>query len=830
MFKNYLLVAIRVLNRDKVSSFVNIGGLAVGLATVIMISLFVRDELGYDSFWDDAENIYRIDATVTVEDRLPETIARLPSTVRDSLLKDYSEIETAVRLIYREPVVKLGDQVYFERVTAVDPEFFDIFNLTVEEGNGPEALQSMSSVILTRRMATKYFGQEPALGKTIDITMRLDNVVQSYRVGAVISDPPLNSHFDTDIIMAINRIDYLHPDGQNGLDDWATYRGFYAYTYLKFKAGAGIKAIESGLDGFIKRSAPSSFSLQLAYEPEQYFDFNFINISDIYLKGPEGRRIKPGGDLMTIYSYVAVAMLILLISSINFINLTTAKSVVRSKEISLRKIMGAHRTDIIKQFLGETSLIMIMALIAALALVYLAIPTFNSEVLTMIKMNFLGDPAFQLGLAGLIIVLVLGAGFYPSFVASNFRPVDALRSRHVSGVYSGKLRGIFVVMQFAISIALIVSTIVIYQQTRFARSMDLGYLTDNIMVLRGINESPSSSAFNVLRDRMTSHPDISSVSFSLAAPFDLRSGLNDFYRLDIGSMDPVMISTRYIDEEYFPTYEVPMLGGRNFDKAHRLDVTTTRNDNGTLIEIESAAVLNEAAAAQLGFSRPQDALGVVLGWGNGTNPRTVRVIGIVPNIRLKPATFADEPNVFIWVPFLFSTMSVRYNSSDLPALSTWVERTWSQVVPDRPLQRGFLSTQIVAAYAGAEIRFKMLAVFSLLAILISSLGLYAMASFDVQRRTLEVGVRKVLGASTGNITRLLIWQFSRPVLIANLIAWPASWYLMSDWLEAFAYRIDLSPTYFLIAGSCALLVSWVTVGIKAWLVARTNPVHALRYE
>lgn len=830
MLKNYLRVAVRALLNDKINAVVNIGGLAVGLATVIMISLFVRDELSYDSFWTDATNIYRVDATVTVTDRLPETIGRIPATVRDSMLKDYSEIETATRVIYREPVVKVGDDVYFENVTAVDPEFFDIFDMPVEEGDAPEALTNMSSVILTRRMATKYFGDSPALGKTIDITMRLDSVVTTYQVAAVISDPPLNSHFDTDIIIAINRIDYLHPDGQNGLDDWATYRGFYAYTYLKFKPGSAIGAIESELDSFIARNAPSNFSSLLAYEPEQYFDFNFINIADINLKGPDARRIKPGGDLMTIYSFIAIAVLILLISSINFINLSLAKSVLRSKEISLRKIMGAMRIDIIKQFLGETFVIMLAALIVALALVFLAIPSFNAVVLTMIGTDFLKDPVFQFGFVGLMIVVVIGAGFYPSFVVSSLRPIDALRSRHKSGPYSGTLRTVFVVLQFAISIGLIISTTVIYQQTRYARTMDLGYETENIMVLRGINETPSSSRLEVLKNRMTRHPDISSAAYSMAVPYDQRSGLNDFYRLDIGSMDPLMIATRYVDEDYFPTYDVPLLLGRNFDDAHQLDRTTTRNHDGSLIEVESAVILNLAAVKQLGFERPEDALDVVLGWGNGTNPRTVRVIGVVSNIKLKPAMFADEPNMFIWTPFLFQSMNLRYQTSDLTALSHWVNETWSDVVPDRPLQSSYLSTQIEAAYAGAEMRFNMLAIFSLLAIIISCLGLYAMASFDVQRRTLEVGVRKVLGASSGNITRLLIWQFSKPVLVANLIAWPASWYLMSDWLQTFAYRIELSPLYFIAAGAAALIIAWITVGTQAWMVARTNPIHALRYE
>lgn len=830
MFKNYLRVAIRALLKDKLSAIVNIGGLAVGLATVIMISLFVRDELGFDSFWSDAERIFRLDSTVTLRDRPARTGAAIPSSVKQSLLEDYSEIETAIRLINRERVVKVGEDLFFEDVMVTDPEFFEFFDINIEAGNGAETLQNMSSVILTRRMAEKYFGESSALGKTIEMTLRVDGAPASYQVGAVIADPPQNSHFDADIILAINRSDYIHPNGSNGLDDWTTYRSFYAHTYVKFKEGANIVALESGLDDFISRNAPGNFSSQLAYKPEDYFDFNFINIQDIYLKGPEAGRIKPGGDLMTIYSFVAIALLILTISSINFINLSIAKSILRSKEISLRKVLGAARSDIIKQFLSETALVMLIALSIALAIVFFAIPAFNSFALTFISNDFIIDPVFQFGLFGLIIVVVIGAGFYPSFIASRYRPVDALRSHRVSGAYSGKLRSIFVVLQFSISIGLIVSSLIIFQQTRYARALDLGYETDNIMVLRGIGASPSSAQHDVLRNRMLEHPDISSVSFSRAVPFDERNGINDFYRLDVAPDEPFMIPTRYMDDHYIPTYDVPLLFGRNFNENYRLDMTTTRKNDGTLIEVESAALLNIAAARELGFSNPEDALDMVLGWGHGPTSRTIRVIGILPDIKLKPATFDDEPNVFAWAPFMFQNMSIRYNSNDPAALSQWINRTWAGVVPDRPIERSFLSTQIEAAYAGAEIRFKILAVFSVLAVMISCLGLYAMASFDVQRRTLEVGVRKVLGASTATIARMLIWQFSKPVLLANLLAWPVSWYLMSDWLDAFAYRIELSPIYFLGAGLGALLISWITVGSQAWLVARKNPVHALRYE
>ncbi len=830
MLKNYFVTAVRTLLRDKTTSVVNIGGLAIGLATVIMIALFVKDEFSYDRFWADAERLYRVDSLVMVPDRPMRSNGRIPSSVRDALVKDFPEIETAVRVINRERVVKNGDDVFFEQISAVDPNFFDIFDLRVLAGNGSTALESVTSVVLTERMAIKYFGSVDAIGETFEITQRLDSIPGTYTVGAVIENPPLNSHFDTDILLAINPVDYLHADGQNGLYDWTTYRSFYAHTYLRLASGINTAAMESQFDPFIARNAPSHFSQHLAYEPDVYFDFRLIPITDIYLRGPETGRIKPGGDLMTVYSFIAIAMLLLLISTINFINLSLAKSVLRAREISLRKILGASRNDIIRQFMGETALTVGLALILALMLVFIVIPAFNQLLSTFIGRDYLSDPVFQFGILSLMIVVVIASGFYPSFVLSRHRPADALRSRSPSGLYGGHLRSIFATLQFAISIALIVSTTVIYQQTRYARSMDLGYESDQVLVLRGINDSPESAQTDTLRQRITAHPEISSIAFSNSVPFDERNGLNDFYRLDIDPDAPHMIPTRYIDQDYFRTYGVDVLVGRDFDENHRLDPTTLRNDDGTLLEVESAAVLNLAALRVLGFEQPEDALDMVLGFGHGRNSRTVRVVGVVPDLKLKPAMIADEPNVFIWAPFLWRSASIRYNSDQPLNIYEFVASTWADLVPNRPLKASYLSNQINAAYNGAELRFKMLAVFSSLAIIISSLGLYALASFDVQRRTLEIGIRKVLGATTGRITRLLLLEFSKPVLAANLFAWPIAWFLMSDWLESYAYRIELSPIYFLGAGLMALFIAWCTVGAQAYNIARKNPIHALRYE
>lgn len=830
MLKNYIQIAIRILSKDKVGSLINIGGLAIGLATVIIIALFVRDELSYDNFWKDKDRIYRVDSTVDVADRIPENYGRIPSTVKASLVKDYSEIEVATRILYREPVVKVKDDLYFEPVMAADPELFEIFNFKVIEGNAQQAIRNMSSVILTKDMARKYFGNGTAIGNTIDITLRLDNVTETYQVAAIIENPPLNSHLDAGIILAMNRADYVHPNGVNGLDDWASYRAFYSYTYVKFKPNADIHAIEEGFDDFIAKNAPSDFSTLLAYEPEDYFDFNLINIQDIYLKGPERYRIKPGGDLMSIYAFIAIAFLILLISSINFINLTMAKSLLRSREISLRKILGAGRSDIIKQFLGETLVVMTVAGLIAVMIVFIVLPAFNSIVLTMIDHTFITDPLFQFGFLGLIVVVTLGAGFYPSFIISNNRPIESLRSRQKISGKSVTIRALFVILQFSVSIGLIISTLLIYQQTRYARSMDPGYQTDNIIVLRGINDSPSTSKHEVLRNRFLEHPDIIDVSLTNAVPFDERTGLNDFYRLDIAPNKPYMISTRYVDDNFFSAYEVPIIYGRDFDELHRLDVTTLRNNDGTLLEIESSAVLNEAAARLMGFEKPEDAIGNIIGWGNGTHPRTLQVIGIIPNIRLKPANFAEEPNIFTWTPFMFSSLSIKHQTNDFDALTSWITKTWSDVAPDRPLQYGHLTTQVIAAYNSAEVRFKMLAIFSGLAILISSLGLYAMATFDVQRRVLEIGIRKVFGASSLNITKLLIWQFSKPVMIANCIAWPITWYFMSDWLAGYSYRIKLTPTYFVLGSIFALIIAWLTVGSNAWRAARSNPIHSIKHE
>lgn len=827
MFINYIKVALRNLYRDKLFSAINIGGLAVGIASVIMIFLFVRDELSYDGFWTDADQIYRMEVDINVPGRLPETWAVTAGPIHEALLKDYTEIDSASRLLANRLVVTYNGNNYFENVGAVNANFFDMFDMPVEDGNASAAISDTSSVVITRRTAIKYFGSGNAIGN--DIEVQINGVTHTYIVGAVIANLPQNTHFTSDIFLLFNRGNYLNSNGTSFADNWGNTS---FYNYIKLKQNADVIALGHDLDDFTNRNSPSQMTDGVGYEMSDIFGHYLVNIQDIYLKGAQSGRMKAGGDYTSVQTFIAIAGLILLISSINFINLSTAKSVLRSKEISLRKVFGADRLNIIFQFLGETLVVTTLALSIALVMVYVTLPSFNAMILRLIETNFMSDPFFLTPLAGLMVVVVLGAGFYPSFVVSSFRPADALRARRSSGTYSGKMRSFFVILQFAISIGLIISSTIIYQQTQLATSMDLGYEKDNIMVLRGVNnntEEPSSQ-LDALKNRMQQHGDITSVSYSSAIPFDAYNNFASIYLPHLQGSDPQRINLRYVDQDYFPTLSVDMLNGRNFDPQYSLDRMLPRNADGSLINSTQSAIINEAAVSKLGFNSNSDAIGKIVSWGQGENTRQLAIVGIIPDIHIMPTTYVDEPMMYLWFTPGVNSMIIRFNTPDINALGSWVDQAWTDVVPDRPIQRSFLNEQIVAAYEGYQTRAQILAVFSILALIVSSLGLFGLASFDTQKRTLEVGIRKVMGASVGKIARLLMWQFSQPVMIANIIAWPVAWYFMSDWLQGFVYRISLNPLIFIGAGFGTLLIAWTTVGIHAFLVARTNPIKALKHE
>lgn len=824
MFKNYMTAAFRNISKNLTFSIINIGGLAIGLATVILIFLFVRDELSYDTFWPDSERLYRMEANIKVPGRLPETFGVTGGPYAEVLKKDFAEIEDVTRLYQDRLIVVQEDRELFETVNIVDSNFFSLFQMPFIEGNFKTALSDSNSMVLTQRMAQKYFGEEPALGQTL--TLVFGETSKDYRISGVVPDLPENTHLSMDIVVKLDRNDFLNTDGTTFLENWGSTSVF---TYIKFKEGADVVKIGAELDSMTDRNASQYLADYFKQKVSEIYDHYLIPINDIYLKGPQSGRMGAGGDMTTVQSFIGIAALILVISIINFINLSTARSSLRSKEISLRKVFGAKRVNIITQFLSETFVLISIALIGALILVKVFLPLFNDIVSALLEMNLLSDPFFLLGLAGLLVVVVLGAGFYPSFIVSGYRPADVLRQKKATSGFSGKLRSFFVILQFSISIGLIISTAVIYSQTKYATDRDLGYDPENILVLRGVHRNGVVNNTETLKTELLANPDILSVSLSNSVPFDINNNFGNLTLVDDVSEKRVTSNFRYIDENFYKTYGIDLLEGRNFDINFGTDRTMPQIADGTLENIKSAAIINEAAVRKFGFQTPGEAIGKVVKWNS---PRELEIIGVIPDIHIMPATYEDEAMFYLWPSESPGNLSlnIKFKTDNLAALNQFVDKTWQNVTSGVPIEKLFLSERLEIVYQDIEARALMLGVFSILAVLVSSLGLYGLASFTAETRTQEVGIRKVLGASVFSIIKLMAWQFSKPVLLANLIAWPVAWYFMSDWLEGFVFRIELTPLYFVVAGALTLFIAWATVSVHAYRVARTNPVHALRYE
>jgi putative ABC transport system permease protein len=823
MFKNYLATAVRNLFRNKLYAVINIGGLAVGLAACILIFIFVRNEMSYDNFWVDAENIYLLEVEVGVPGRLPETFAVTSAPVKAALEKDFVEIHEVTRFFPTQLVVSQGDVNFFEQVIFADENFFEIFKFPFVMGSPEATLGDTASIGISEAMAEKYFGADSAINQTINLTV--DGAKKAFRVAGVFSDLPQNTHLALDMIVLLNRADFLSPDGSTFLDDWGNTS---LYTYIKFLPGADVASLEAELDAFTDRNVPQSLVDMIGFQASEILNHYLTPLGNIYLGGAQSGRLTPGGDASAVKSFIAIAVLILLISSFNFISLTMASSLLRTREISIRKVFGAKRKNIIIQFLSETLITMSFALAMALLLVEISMPLFNEFISRLILSEQSYDPMLFTGLLGLLVVVSLGAGFYPAFIVSGYRPTRALTSGKAKTIGSRKMRTVFIILQFSISIGLIVSSSVVYFQTSYVKSLDLGYDKENILVLRGISRANVAPLTQTLVQQLEKHPDILFTSGSSSIPFDID---NNFAAVNLaGSPErgTIILNSRYIEEDFFNTYEIPIVTGRNFSENFGTDMFVPLLPDGALPEqLKSAAVLNQAAVRLLDLGTAKETLGQVINWSSG---RQLEVIGIIPDIHIMPANYEDEPMLYIWDPTSTSSLSVRYRTNDLPGLLAFVETTWKEIIPGTPIQYVFLSDQIDNSYSNVEARGTMFAVFSVLAVLVSGFGLYGVAALSTEQRTREIGVRKVMGASRSHIIKMMIWQFSRPVLAANLISWPIAWYFLSDWLSGFVYRIELSPVFFIGSGMIALIIAMITVGGHVFRVVRTNPINALRCE
>ena len=810
MIVNYLKTSVRALLGNRLFSLINVLGLSIGLASTIVIGLFVFDELSYDRHYEDASQIYRVSRDFYQQNLYGA--ANAPQ-VAPLLVEDFPEIEYAARLFGGQALLSRDEVAFYESdLRFVDPAFFDIFSFGWLAGDPSQALASPFTIVLTESIARKYFGDADPLGQTVT----LENAVEM-EVTGVIADLPHNTHLKAQAIGALSTLPPMV--GQGFLNDWGSNN---FHTYVKLREGADIQELETRFPDFMSR--------HFRENAEEFTGISAMWIGNIHLHSTRENEMSPPGSINNVYIFSTSALFILLIACFNFMNLSTARSSQRGLEVGVRKSMGASRRQIALQFYGESVLMTFVAILLALMLVEVALPFFNNFVGKQLSLNLWRDWQLQTVLLGLALLVSLVAGSYPAFYLSSLKPVQVLKGSWSLGSRVS-LRNVLVVIQFSTAIMLVVATLVVVQQMRYARSIELGFQKDQILVLTGSPTAGFGPQWQVIKQELLSHPEISHVTSSSQTP--LENNTNSLGITVEGQKESGGIPFMRIDHDFFATYNIPVLAGREFSEDFPSDRLSRLTDPGEARD--SSFVINRLAAERYGWT-PEEALGKSASIFYGTGSATGTIIGVVDNSYFESVRSAIKPMLFYLPEYIedntasMDHASIRLAGNDLEASLRHVETVWQRFLPELPLARNFLDDDFEALYQKESQQGDMFYYFSLLAIFIACMGLFGLASFNAERRRKEVGVRKVMGGSVWSIVLLLTNDFSKLVLISNLIAWPVAYIAMNRWLENFAYRIDLTPLVFIGSGLIALCIAWATVGGTAAKAASQKPVLALRYE
>jgi len=812
MLRNYLKIAWRNITGNPLFSAINIIGLAIGLACCIMITIFVRYEVSFDKHWDNADRTYRVTRDFFGNNL---QLAAVAPPIAPLLKQDFPEIEDIVRILATGSItLSRGDiRVNEEHMVIADPNIFEFYNLTFVRGDAVTALARPTDIVMTQRAADRYFGNEDPIGQTLNLMDQADVTVT-----AIIEDLPDNTHMSFEIVGSMAAIPLMM--GPDQLENWGSNN---YYTYLRLPEGYDPDDLESRFEDFLikhwNEDAPSMSALGLQLLP------------DIHLTSNRSGEWQANGSIAVVYTFSAVALVVLLIACINFMNLTTARSTQRAKEVGVRKVVGAKRSQLIAQFMGESIMLTAFAMLLAVALVELILPVFAA---------FLEKPlSFSLADPKSLVILLLGtalvglfAGSYPALYLSKFRPVEVLKGP-ASGTGSALLRKSLVVFQFATSIALLIATGVVMAQMEYARNIDLGYDKSRNLVTSLPFFSDPWETFETLKAELETHPDILSVVYSSRVPSMQNNDGSGYVAEGVQvSMDTVQaLAVIRVDDQWFDHYDVEFLAGRPFRKNElRMDEPTEENP-----VVKGAAILNLSAARRFGWT-PEEAVGKII-----RQPQSRElimfsdreIVGVIPDIHFSSlhnemkATVYTDPNSGGQ-----SRVSIKLAAGDHRGAIEHFETVWNRLIPNEPASWEFLDDRFDALYRGEARQAQMFGVFSAFAIFVATLGLFGLASFTTERRTKEIGIRKVMGASVKDIVWLLTSDFTKLVLFANIIAWPVAYYFMAQWLNRFVYKAPLADWAWLFVASAvaALAVAWLTIALQASRAAGARPVMALRYE
>lgn len=803
MLKNYLKIALRNLKKNAVYSSINIAGLAAGMACCILITLYVLHELSYDKFHQNADRIFRVRLDLDLNGVLYQEPS-IPFPAAEALARDFPEVERSMRFYRNDdfPMIEIGDRQFIEeRFFFADPAVFEMFDFPLIKGDEKTAFIEPNSVVLSEDMARKYFGEADPLGQTLRYQKQFD-----LKVTGVMKNVPDNAHFKFDFLAPLQFQLNLweSQNGPGGRHNQWFWTG--AWTYLLLSNDHAAQSLTEKFPTFVTKYFPDRIKggLTLSLQP----------LTSIHLHSRLDNEIQPNSHILYVYIFSAIAVLILVIACINFVNLSTAQSGTRAKEVGVRKVVGAGKSQLVAQMLGESTIAGLVAMLLAAGLVELLLPAFNQLTERQLEINFLGNWTGLLLILSLALFVGVLSGLYPAFFMSRFNPVGNFRRTTTASGGNETLRKALVVAQFAISIVLIIGLGAVHRQLRFLQEKELGFNKEQVLFVKA--RPAVNVKFEAFRTELLKDPGIRNVAGTSNIPGQGAFG----YRFvpEGGSIDkPALLPLLLIDYDFLETAGIKIKQGRGIAR-------TSPSDQA------EAFLLNEKAAASLGWS--DEAVGKKMQlFAPGTNQigKSGHVVGVIQDYHFESLHHEIKPLVLTYANW-YDYYAVKIAAGNFAERLATLENTWKAFSPDWPLEYSFLDRKLEQLYGGEQKLSQVVNYFTIIAVILACLGLFGLSSFAAARRTKEIGIRKVLGASVTSIVSLLSSDFIKLVLLANLIAWPVGWYAMHKWLQSFAYRANLDGWTFVLASAGALGIALLTVSFQAIKAAIAKPVEALRYE
>jgi len=804
MLMNHLKIVYRNFVSHKLFSFINVFGLAIGLSICMIISLWVMRELNYDRFHEKAHRIYRLEREL-LRDNLYSRWPIVGGLYKQALIDDFPEIENAVRLWRREFAIKdLKNNIHRQETFAVDNSIFQIFSFNLEEGDERSALLEPKTVVLSRENAMKYFGTADAVGQSLSFEWEGEQV--DFKVTGILEEVPENSHIHFDMLISL---------ASTPEEEFAEWRSNYLYTYILVSENTSKNSLEQKLKTFVTQHLEPHYGDLLVLNKDmsihEVLKMHLFPITDIHLHPSPNWEVEAGGSILSVYIFSSIAVLILIIACLNFVNLSTARANKRAKEVSLRKTVGADKSQLRGQFIQESVLLGFVSLGIALLMSSMFIQVYNGIFAENLSLSVFLQPLKLFSLVGATFLVGVLAGLYPAFYLTRFEPAQVIKGSLLAGSRKSVFRRNMVIVQFSISIFLIIGLFTVYKQMNYIQTRSLGFDKENVVILP-VRSQQIAKNYGTFRNELKKKSQIISISTSSEVPADTHYSNSYYSRLD--SEEPISVYLFFSDYDYLETYRIEVLAGREFSRDFSTDTA------GTLI-------LNESAAQRFGWT-PEEAVGKKL--EGPYSKEAAQIVGVVKNFNYMSLRREVEPMVFLLDPEYIRAISVRIMPGNFERTLGFIQDKWQSAFPGEQFEFSFLDNRVNQLYEREKKMQKIFIIFSSLSMLVACLGLLGLVSFTSEIRTKEIGIRKVLGASTGSVIVLLSKEFIKWIFLANIVAWPLAWFMMNKWLQNFAYRVNIGWIVFVLAGFVTMFIATLTFIFQTVKTACADPVDSLRYE